>query len=120
MKKEELRMQMLAGIITESQYKQKLNESTHPNDSEVEAVYEMLKDEFGEEMEIDMFPIDGEAGYEGEYDSYLKISIDGGEFEVDKEEDKFHVYFMEEDGDYYFDRAENVVAFIQKEMNNLK
>jgi hypothetical protein len=27
MKKEELRMQMLAGIITESQYKQKLNEN---------------------------------------------------------------------------------------------
>ncbi len=52
MKKETLRMQMLAGVITESQYKQKLNEIIDRN--LLEKYHDILSDIGGQDLAGDL------------------------------------------------------------------
>jgi hypothetical protein len=122
MSKENLRMQMLAGIITEGQYKAKLNENENES-AELKRLVDMLKAELGEGVTVEYY----EAYDEDNENTRRKIDVYGtedgfegdGVFEVDIENDKLHVYYLDEDGDYFFDRDENVVAFIKKELARL-
>jgi hypothetical protein len=60
MNKETLRMQMLAGVITESQYKQKLNEAFNPFLDTEEGAYmreyidDVVKDSMGGPEDLDL------------------------------------------------------------------
>lgn len=100
----------------------KLNENENES-AELKRLVDMLKAELGEDVTVEYY----EAYDEDNENTRRKINVYGtedgfegdGVFEVDIENDKLHVYYLDEDGDYFFDRDENVVAFIKKELANL-
>ncbi len=90
MNKETLRMQMLAGVITESQYKQKLNEETSSSVKELAA---KLKTLFPNEN-IEISPMEGTSDEDMELIINDSIFIVEGAYQawdamVDEEEESF-------------------------------
>ena len=126
MNKETLRMQMLAGVITESQYKEKLNEMGNES-SELNPLISKLKSELGPEVTVKLHQfededIDGNMVNREKIDIYAtEDGFDGdGVFEIDRHDgDQFHVYYLDFDQDEYFDKEEDVIQFIKDEINKL-
>jgi len=58
MTQEQLRMQMLAGIITEGQYKEKLDEGNNLNDKVIQAIN--LYDNLTDRQDIDLYDLDSD------------------------------------------------------------
>ena len=58
MTQEQLRMQMLAGIITEGQYKKKLDEGDNLNDKVIQAIN--LYDNLTDKQDIDIYDLDSD------------------------------------------------------------